>query len=92
MFFIAQNLYCDYLQRSQRVLALLAEGQGVLALLGLGPTFRRTVVEEQTDHTGQNDTGLGLAEVLGHLPEEGFRQESGGNLLTLRKNFRNITI
>jgi len=92
MFFIRQNLYSDYLQSSQRVLALLAEGQGVLALLCLGPTIRRTVVEELSDHTGQNDTGLGLTEVLGHLPEEGLRQESGGNLLTLRKNIKNITI
>jgi len=49
-------------------------------------------VEELSDHTGQNDTGLGLAEVLGHLPEEGLRQERGGNLLTLKKNIRNITI
>jgi len=92
MFFIAQKLYSEYLQSSQRVLALLAEGQGVLALLGLGPTFRRTVVEELADHTGQNDTGLGLAEVFGHLPEEGLGEESGGNLLTLRKNIKNITI
>jgi len=43
-------------------------------------------------HTGQNDTGLGLAEVLGHLPEEGLRQERGGDLLTLKKNIKDITI
>lgn len=62
-------------------MTLLAEGQSVLALLGLGPTVRGTIVEELTDHAGQNHAGLGLTEVLGHLLEEGLRQELGGVFL-----------
>jgi len=37
-------------------------------------------VEELADDTGQDDTRLRIAELLGHLLEEGLRQEHGGIL------------